>query len=258
MGNVINSIDNVITSQANNGEWPVFIFGRSVSSTTAALTTCGYTSIQKLENTFRMMPSFGTGVTGALLTSIYTNISTATRQMVCGIEYELATIDMNTGSASFAETMPNKVILGDTIQTASLFTLMVVTSSVTATTPTMSITYVNQNGDTGRTASLVLPTSPTVRSCFQVNPHLQSGDTGIRSVTGLTKSAGTAGTIKIYGILPLAIVNCSATSFSSSVGLFNTNLPKYPIAASENIGFYLINTTTTCSLLVKMGFTGDN
>lgn len=256
MGKTLNSIDDILRSQADNGIWKAF--GKTYTSTsTGATTSSGYVTAQKYKHIMQMMSSFGSGITGAFLTS-GNMVTTIAGLNIAGIDYKMATIDLSVGTPSYPYSMPTKMVLGDSIQTASIFTVLHIQTTLVATSPVVTLTYTNQDGTGSRTAALTIPTNAIKKSCFLVSPHLQSGDTGIRAITGMTVSTGSAGVIEVFGVLPL-LITVAGTGAYYPCNFFSSPFPKYIVEASEYIGFYRLSSTTGgTDMIYNLEFTGDN
>jgi hypothetical protein len=186
-----------------------------------------------------MPSSFGTGVTGAYLT--YCRIIGVTNTMViCGIEYLLGTLTVSGNSYSAGVSMPTKTVKGVSTQTAASYAFAVVTTNLTVTAPVLTVNYTNQAGTTGRSCTLTLPNSPVSSTAFFLNANLQSGDSGIRtlSATGMSISTGSAGVIKLYGVLPLSSSSGAVGASCFTPDPLTVSEVPYKIEASENINFY--------------------
>lgn len=238
------TINAAIASSATNGMMQRMFYLRMGSTITAATTGSGAVTIMR--GTQRpQMPSNGTGVNGFIATNAWGFNNVTNTVMMYGLEYELGSLAVSGNTFTDGVAMPTKTVRGASITTAASLVFATVTTGVTATTPTLTITYTDQDGNTGNTASLTLPTSPVANSGFYVTPHLASGDTGIRDVTNISISTGTAGTIKVYGVLPLMI----SSQASSNLGLatvlnsFNATIVPYLIEPNEYIGFYRFGST---------------
>lgn len=98
-----------------------------------------------------------------------------------------------TGQPSYAARMPGGSYGGTQIWF----------EAVTAFTgnPTVTITYINQSGTTGRTATLALSLAPTIGRRMQI--PLQTGDTGVQAITNVAGAVATAGTFNILVARPL-------------------------------------------------------
>lgn len=237
-----------------------FIMANANSATTAATVNCGSTTMQRINTPFTMPSSFGTGVTGGILTQCHMMTNLVNCTMMACLEYNLGSINLATGTFTDGSTMPTKLVAGSSVQTASFIPVMVVNATLTATTPTITVTYKNQAGTNSRSAALVLPTNTAINSAFNIAPHLQGTDTGIQDVTNITKSAGTSGTITVYGLLPLAIATFgNAQSIISNFDPMTVPLYPYRCEASENIAFYSMGVTTTlASVAASLNFIADN
>lgn len=83
-----------------------------------------------------------------------------------------------------------------------------IATALSAAAHTLTITYTNQAGDTGRTATVVLPASAPIGRFFPV--PLQAGDWGVRQVTAMSGSAtpptGTFNLIALRTILRVGLL----------------------------------------------------
>jgi uracil phosphoribosyltransferase len=158
---------------------------------------------------------------------------------------------MNTGTFTAGSTMPTRTISGVSVQTASVYPFLVVDTAVTATTPTVTITYTDQDGNTGNVATMILPTSPALSTAFAIAPHFASGDTGMRAVTAMTKSAGTAGVVSVYGFIPVSYGVNTLQNYTMVQPLIST-LPLFPFKAADTMGFFRLGSTSATQILVSI------
>jgi len=213
---------------------------------TAALTTCGSITGYRYPYTYTV-PTTGAGVAGFMPSSMY-NYGDDTATFTIGfLEYNLGSIALATGTFTSGATMPTKTIYGSSVQTAGAFCFLHCDAATTATTPTITTTYTNQDGTGSRTSTLVLPTSPILGTAFFMQPHLNNGDTAIRSVQNITKSAGTAGTISVRCGIPLVYqANYSSLMFSTN---YLSNLASSIILeAGETIAWYRFGATSSSEM----------
>jgi len=84
-----------------------------------------------------------------------------------------------------------------------------VTTALSATADTLAITYVNQDGVGGRTATAIMPSGAVVGR--RIRATLQAGDTGVQDVTAVTDSAATTGVVRIQGINQLSFLRMLVT-----------------------------------------------
>lgn len=231
------SVDDQIANSQDYGNWQVVIRD-VVAGTSAANTTSGKTSMQRFPTPLTL-PTMTSPVTGAYCTRLDMVTAQQTGVLIAGYETTLGSINMNTGTFTGGSAMPTRPLMGGSVTPVAPLVFAVVTAVITATTPTITITYTDQGGTTGQTATLVLPTNPAVNTCFFVNPHLASGDTGIREITNITKSAGTAGTLTLFGVHTIRVAAQGA-----SVIPYNALQPGMngivPIIATggERVAFY--------------------
>lgn len=236
------SFDGMIASAANYG--PLirsFCFYNGVAAT-AATTTSGYETGMRLGDF--TIPSLTSPVTSAILTKLDAISDDTLTTIVCGYKLELGSLAISGNTFSSGTAMPTRTIAGTSVQTASLMTVLEVTAAMTATTPVITITYTDQDGNTGQTATVTLPTNAAVGSVFLLAPHLANGDTGVRAVTNMSTSAGSAGTLKAYGFIPVAYGTNVGNTYLVAQPLVSV-LPKFPFVANDVMGFYRFGATST-------------
>lgn len=90
--------------------------------------------------------------------------------------------------------------------------------------PTFTITYTNQSGVTGRTATLVMSSAPTLGRMLQI--PLQAGDTGIQAVTKVVATVATVGTFNVLVLRPLWSGRCRTTNDGDVHDLTKTGMPE--------------------------------
>lgn len=119
------------------------------------------------------------------------------------------------GQPSYAARMPDGSY-GDTqlwIETVAAFT----------GNPTFTITYTNQSGVTGRTATLVMTSAPTLGRMMQI--PLQAGDTGIQAITNVVAKVATVGTFNVLVMRPLWSGRCRTANDGDVHDLTKTGMP---------------------------------
>lgn len=85
-----------------------------------------------------------------------------------------------------------------------------VTSAIGASNDTVTITYTNDKGETGRTATVVIPKSSLVGTCLEVS--LQNGDVGIRDITNVIHTAtGQSGAWLLYGVTEMFFIQMTSS-----------------------------------------------
>lgn len=242
-----------------------------LAATTAGTITAGYITVQRYSNTINIFggtsasPSLGTGVTQGYMTECAMLNEDAATAHLCGIEYDFGSMSGATDTyTDSGVSMPTKTIRIEgadvSIQTAALRAYAVITTTMTnAGTYTYDITYVNQDGTTGRTATIVIPAQAAVNSAFDIIPHLQAGDTGIQNITNVTLTAGnpSGGVINFKGVLPLGFSSVVLAGGFSTIDPLSTTMPMFPIANTDVIAFYRFGSTAANNLLAHIGIVAD-
>lgn len=227
---------------------------------TTALATCGGVNGVRFLNPI-IIPSVGTGVQGFCLTTADVWSGITGNYYVC-LEYLLGTITLSGNAFSNGNVlMPTKTILGTALQTASNLAMLTVATAGSASTPTITITYQNQDGVGGQTATLVLPSSFTAGSAFLINPQLANGDSGIQKITGISSSV-TTGTLvlNVYGCLILSYSSVAAATapMGSIEPLITPTFPLYLCAPGEAVNLYRLASVVTYSdQLMSLAFTPE-
>jgi hypothetical protein len=157
----------------------------------------------------------------------------------------MGTLTVSVNSFADGVVMPSKVVRGLSVQTASLMPVLHVSTTLIAATPIVTITYKNQNGVGGRTATLTLPTNAVKGSVYQIAPHLQSGDSAIQDVTAVSINTGTGGVIQVMGLLPLGLgLADSFIQGQNSLDPLASPWPVFLVEPAENIAVYRLGRVT--------------
>ena len=121
-----------------------------------------------------------------------------------------------TGQPSYASRMPG----------GSYNNTQIWIEAVTAFTGnlTVTITYTNQSGVTGRTATRATGTALTVGRLMQV--PLQAGDTGVQAITNVAGTVATAGTFNVLVLRPLWSGRCRTANDGDVHDFTKTGMPQ--------------------------------
>lgn len=121
-----------------------------------------------------------------------------------------------TGQPSYASRMPG----------GSYSNTQIWIEAVTAFTGnlTVTITYTNQSGVTGRTATRATGTALTVGRLMQV--PLQAGDTGVQAITNVAGTVATAGTFNVLVLRPLWSGRCRTANDGDVHDFTKTGMPQ--------------------------------
>mgnify|MGYP001583871190 CR=1 FL=1 len=256
MGTALNALDNMVSQNQAKGPAIRSFMSYLSANTTAATTTSGYTSGQRFPDTITVQ-SVGAGVSGGYVTGCEL-WSSRTVCCVIALETTLGTLTVSGNSFAGGSAMPTKTVAGTSLTTATLIPVIVVTTALTATTPILTITYTDQDGNTGQTATMTLPTNPVINSAFLVAPHLAAGDTGVRAVTGLSISTGSAGTLRAFGLLPIVLGFVAANVAILMPSPLATSLPMFLCEANEVIAVYNFGTALTSQIRADLTFVAEN
>ena len=149
-----------------------------------------------------MIDAFGASATGYLM-QVDFGSSVACRMKLFDMVFKAGAYAFNANQAlaaqpSYAARMPGGSY-GDT---------MIYIEAVTAFTgnPTFTITYTNQAGTAGRTATLAAGLAPTVGRMMII--PLQAGDTGVQKIDNVTCTVATVGTFNVLVLRPLWSGRC--------------------------------------------------
>jgi hypothetical protein len=124
-----------------------------------------------------------------------------------------------------------------------------VSAACGAAAPTITVSYTNQAGTAGRTATNLNATanSPAAGAFYKIG--LQAGDTGVRSVQSLTLSASwVSGTINLVAYRPLAVLPLASTNVPAPVSPISGG---FPILFDGTVPFLLFtpSAATTFTLM---------
>lgn len=252
MGNTMNSTDEMIASAQTYGMWNIAYFNIGAGGGfTAATTSSGGITTGRV-NSDIVMPSFGTGINCAFSTFADMWNEDSSTTMLLGIEYNFGSIALSSGTFTDGVAMPTKTVGGASVQTASMLSFCHIDSTLTGS-PALSITYTDQDGNTGNTCSMTLPSGSLISSGFFMNPHLANGDTAIRDITACSRTGGTGGTVSFRGLLPLAWQ--IKGDYAISPLLYS--MPKFPIATGETLAIWRFGSTSSYITVGAFGFLAD-
>ena len=224
-----------------------------VQTATTNVTTTGTQISAQRRGSMKAMPTLPSGVTGYIPTRISTE----------GLAGVLIAKLINLGSLSLATptftdgvAMPTVTELGVSRVMASAV-LMEVTTGFNATPGSITVTYVDQDGNTAETtASMTLTVSAIAQSVNTV--VLNAGDWGVRDITNATRTGGTTptGVIQFWGLIPLSHMLPLGNPLGDSLlGAFPRIIK---LGAGDVIGFFGWNQTATGAIFGDIYFVGDS
>ncbi len=108
-----------------------------------------------------------------------------------------------------------------------VFLAVEVSAACGAAAPTITISYTNQDGTAGRTATNIIATtnSPAIGATYFIG--LQAGDTGVRSVQSLTLSVSwVSGTINLVAYRVLAALELAGAFIPNAIDAITGGFPR--------------------------------
>lgn len=254
----VRSVEEALRSAHRWGGFARTIAIRDTAATTAGTTASGSMSGRRMTATVPI-PAM-TGPTGCYCTMARVSAMPAITIPIIAAETELGSLAVATDTFTAGTAMrTRRDKWGRTVQADAQLVAIVATAALTATTPTITITYTNQDGTPNRTATVILPTSIAVNTAYLIRPdQLQAGDLAIRSVENMSKSAGTAGTLKLYGLTPLGIDPHSGLltgGMNSPTQIPSEHLELY---AGDDVAFYAFGLNNASMLHAQLNFLGSD
>lgn len=155
------------------------------------------------------------------------------------------TITTNTAQNSTTPTWPARDADGATLGNGVLLGLEI-SAAAGAAAPTITISYTNQAGTAGRTATNWYPTanSPTAGAFFPIG--LQAGDTGVRSVQSLTLSVSwVSGTMNLVAYRVLAALEITTANTPNAIDALTSGFPRLYDGSVPFLIFIPSTTTAT-------------
>lgn len=256
--NPLLSVANLMENQAAFGELAVGLNVRHTPATASGGPTAGFHNVQCWDRDY-VVPALGAGIEGAVISN-YGGHATPTTEQVLVWKTVMGTLTVAGNSFSAGSAMPSRKHLGRTAaeQTvAKLPVLYVKTSLSGGTFATVTITYTNQDGVSGRTATVgALPTAnPPAGSGYFVAPHLQAGDTGMLSVQGMSVSGVTGGVFELWGCVDLAHEVLFTTAGGANVQVTLPHLPPL-LQAGDLLNVLRVNSTTSVGSFCEFDLIG--
>jgi hypothetical protein len=263
MASPLRSVADHMAQQNSYGNWDMWFEGKT-TATTAATTNSGSVSSGKVLPTITV-PTMTSPVTGAYLMNFNCVSPTTAAKFVLARETSMGVLTISGNSFADGSSMGTGKFYDHTSRAAGSSTtlatympLLVVTTVLSATSPVITITYVNQAGTGSRTCTMTIPTNAAVNSTFLMAPHLQSGDTGIQDITNMSTSGGTSGALTVFGLIPLAVAELTQTATDSGFNPIISPTANYLIQGGDTLALYRLGTTAAGSQLFHAVFSPES
>ena len=226
-------------SQVGANKTAIRPFSVETTATTATMHT-GQVSIYQNMGLISVMDSLPSGVTSFKLVGGRCRASTAGFYTVAKM-VDLGNLTLATPMfVDSGNTMPT-LTEGNTSRVTSGAMFMETTVAFNATPGSFTVTYVDQDGNTAEaSASTALTASVAIGTMAPL--VLNSNDVGVRDVTDATRTGGTtpSGTIKFWGVIPLATFSIQSVTQGDIFNLTTSDLPPPNLGAGDSL--YLIHT----------------
>lgn len=168
--------------------------------------------------TFRAMPGTLPGSLTAIIPQYISYCTNSVGGVLIGKMVRFGSIDISGASGTWtadgttSANMPTVTELGVSRQQHSAIFLEV-TTVLNATPGSLAITYVDQDGNTSESTTAAALTASAAVGTAGFLP-LNAGDVGVRSISAVTRSAGTTptGVITVWGMIPLCMLEGMAQS----------------------------------------------
>lgn len=132
---------------------------------------------------------------------------------------------LNTAQNITSPAWPARDIAGSTNGDGVLLAVEI-SATMGAATPTISISYTNSSGTSGRTSTNIAATLSAQASNKVTEMSLQAGDTGVRSVQSVTLSTSwISGTMNIVAYRPLAMFQLPITGNTPAIDVVTGGFP---------------------------------
>jgi len=242
--------------RVSDGYWASYpIWGRKA----AASVTFGTNLMMPERLAFTtLLPSLPSGVTAYIPTRFSAHCSVSNLSLVFGKLVNLGDLDIATPTFTDGSNMGTATELGATQNIASAVFLEV-TTVLNATPGNFTITYVDQDGNTGETsASAALAASAEVGSGGWV--ALNSPDWGARDITTATRTGGTTptGVIRFWGMIPLGILPLSPNGLIVTANFLTEHFNVKRFGASNVLGGFVLQNSAAKSVMGELFVIGDN
>jgi len=246
MANPLRSTDDLIANAMQYGSLSSSGYVYASLGTAQTTTAGGAVTWHRFPQTYTV-PTPTSPVTGWQVMSFNMAVTGSFGITVPCIETVLGTLTVSGNSFAAGSSMPSRAQYGGSSQQLNAGLVMLhVSGSMTATTPTITVTYANQDNTGSRSATVTLPTNAQVNSAYGWASRLQSGDHAVRSVSNMSISAGTAGTVRVLGLTPLMYgMGANTTTSLDGLPLSVKAIPAFSLAGGETIAFWTSSATTS-------------
>lgn len=252
----LTTIDGYV-SQVGNNKVSVKNFAVDSVATSATCISSQLIAVQNM-GLIATMESLPSGVTSYKLVGGRFRASTITCTYIVAKMVDMGNINIATPTFTDGSSMPT-MLEGNVSRVLSSQPYGEVTTVLNATPGSITVTYVDQDGNTAETtASMALTASAAVGTMFPIT--LNTGDTGARDITNSTRTGGTSptGVIKYWGVIPLAVFQPQTVAQYDLVNLTTSDICPVDVGAGDNIYLLCIGSGSAKAAYGSLFFVGDN
>lgn len=207
------------------------------AAVTATLIAGTAFAMQKTAYTQVMPGSLPTGVTAFVPTSAAIVGSSGSPHII-GKLVDLGDFNNSTNTFTDGDDMPDQTVGNGTVQLPSTV-IMEVTTALNSDPGTLSVTYVDQNGNAAEATTTAALTASAVAGTCSVLP-LNAGDWGVLDLTAAVRASGSshAGAIQFWGFIPLGVLFCTGSDTPGFLDLLTTTLNPMRLGINDQIGLF--------------------
>lgn len=239
------------------------IYGEVTASTTASFFGSISGSGQRVGNT-ATLPALPAGVSAyiPLVVDLGNSTGASSSVLLCKA-VDLGSFDIgaaNTGVFTDGSAMPTATIMNTASTSYASAVLVEVTSALSGTQTLVTVTYTNQDGTSGQTATSTTPTTgAAVRSTSFVT--LSGSDWGVRDITAVSRvsSSGPTGVLKFWGIIPICLsYNVQVAGGITVENLLTSGVNLVRLGGSDVLRTFLFGDNNAKNVLGNVYILGDS
>lgn len=255
------TFDAFLSRIANGYYWRQPIWGQLNSTTSSAFMGSTTGIMQRCGDT-RAMPALPSGVTGYIPTHVMI-CSSANSQLgllVCKA-VNLGTFDIgNTTVGTFTDgsAMPQQKVFNAASTYIPSAVLVELTTATAGTQTSITVTYVDQDGNTGNTTSFTPIPSAVAGSVAML--QLSGTDWGVRDITAVARSAsaGPTGVLKFWGIIPISFTTSALAGVPMVDNLLTSGINLVELGAGDGIKTFIMGQSSAKTMLGELYFVADD
>jgi hypothetical protein len=203
--------------------------------------------------------SFPNGVSAFIPSEVYASRSVTDGTLLFAWLINFGDLDIAGPTFTDGSAMPT-VLEGNVSRQLDSAVLIEVTTALSSSPGSITVTYVDQDGNTETTAAQSLGASAPVRSSgfILLNPP----DRGARDITNATRTGGTTptGVIRFWGIVPIAFMGISPLNPGGVAyqNLITESFNYLRLGTDATLGVFSFGSTATEAIVGAIKMVGDS